>query len=102
METVMRPIKRCLRIRWGRRLTKFKPSWMTYWRQTASTYRSFLLRLRLRRMPRYFLGVDTGGTKSHALIADETGRAVGFAQGGTGNHESVGYDGLRKVLSSIT
>jgi N-acetylglucosamine kinase-like BadF-type ATPase len=53
-------------------------------------------------MPRYFLGVDTGGTKSHALIADESGRAVGFAQGGTGNHESVGYDGLRKVLSSIT
>lgn len=33
----------------------------------------------------YFLGIDTGSSKSHALIADETGQAVGFAQGGRGN-----------------
>ena len=30
----------------------------------------------------YFLGIDIGGTKSHALIADEEGRAVGFGQAG--------------------
>lgn len=53
-------------------------------------------------MTRYFLGVDVGGTKSHAIIADETGRAVGFAHGGPGNHESIGYDGLRAVLHAIT
>ena len=51
---------------------------------------------------RYFLGVDIGGTKSHALIADETGRVVGFGQAGPGNHEVVGYAGLQAVLGQIT
>ena len=47
---------------------------------------------------RYFLGVDTGGTKSNALIAAETGEVWGFGEAGNGNHESVGYDGLAKTL----
>ncbi len=51
---------------------------------------------------RYFLGVDAGGTKTHALIADETGEAVGFSLAGPGNWESVGYDGLTKNLLEIT
>ncbi len=51
---------------------------------------------------RYFLGIDIGGTKSHALIADETGRAVGFGTGAAGNHEVVGYDGLTARLTEIT
>ena len=46
----------------------------------------------------YFLGVDAGGTKTHALIADETGQAVGFGLAGPGNWESVGYDVLTKNL----
>ena len=50
----------------------------------------------------YFLGIDIGGTKSHALIADETGRAVGFGQGGPGNHEVVGYEGLETMLQHVT
>lgn len=50
---------------------------------------------------RYFLGVDIGGTKSHALIADENGTAIGFGRAGTGNWEGVGYDGLQKVLTVI-
>ena len=50
----------------------------------------------------YFLGIDIGCTKSQALIADQTGRAVGFGQGGPGNHEVVGYDGLRAMLFDIT
>ncbi len=50
----------------------------------------------------YFLGVDTGSTKSHALIADQNGRAVGFGQGGPGNHESIGCNGLKQVLQTIT
>ena len=53
-------------------------------------------------MTRYFLGIDIGGTKSHALIADETGRVVGFGEAGPGNHEVVGYDGLRTVLQLVT
>jgi len=53
-------------------------------------------------MTRYFLGVDIGGTKSHALIADETGQALGFGQGGPGNYEGVGWDGLSRMLQTIT
>ncbi|MBI4731108.1 MAG: ATPase [Chloroflexi bacterium] len=51
---------------------------------------------------RYFLGVDVGGTKTHALVADETGRALGFASAGPGNWEAVGYDGLTCALSEVT
>jgi N-acetylglucosamine kinase-like BadF-type ATPase len=47
---------------------------------------------------RYFLGVDVGGTKTHALIANECGEAVAFGESGPGNHESVGYDGLAQAL----
>jgi N-acetylglucosamine kinase-like BadF-type ATPase len=51
---------------------------------------------------RYFLGVDGGGTKTHALIADEDGQAVGFAHAGPGSWESIGYDGLTAVLQDVT
>ncbi len=45
-------------------------------------------------MTRYFLGVDVGGTKTHALIADEAGRVVGFGSGGPGNPNSETYTGM--------
>ena len=51
-------------------------------------------------MARYFLGVDVGGTKTHALVADESGQACGFGEAGPGNHESVGYDGLAAALQT--
>jgi N-acetylglucosamine kinase-like BadF-type ATPase len=50
----------------------------------------------------YYLGIDIGATKSHALLADENGRAVGFGEGGPGNHEVVGYEGLTATLREIT
>ncbi|HEY5157566.1 MAG TPA: BadF/BadG/BcrA/BcrD ATPase family protein [Anaerolineales bacterium] len=50
---------------------------------------------------KYFLGVDAGGTKTHALIADETGQAVGFGLAGPGNWEGVGYDILTKNLLDV-
>jgi N-acetylglucosamine kinase-like BadF-type ATPase len=50
----------------------------------------------------YFLGIDGGGTKTHVLIADETGQAVGFARGGTGTWEAIGYDGLTEVLKDVS
>ena len=53
-------------------------------------------------MTRYFLGVDVGGTKTHALIADDAGQALGFATGGPGNWEGVGYTGLTRVLLEVT
>jgi N-acetylglucosamine kinase-like BadF-type ATPase len=49
-----------------------------------------------------FLGVDVGGTKTHALIADDTGQTLGFATGGPGNWEVVGYNGLTRVLLDVT
>lgn len=51
---------------------------------------------------RYFLGIDVGGTKTHALIADELGQVVGFGQSGPGNHETVGYPGLANALETAT
>ena len=51
---------------------------------------------------KYFLGVDVGGTKTHALIADEAGQALGFGSAGPGNWEGVGYDGLTRVLLEST
>jgi N-acetylglucosamine kinase-like BadF-type ATPase len=50
----------------------------------------------------YFLGIDGGGTKTHALIADETGQSVGFGLSGPGNWESVGYSGLTSKLLEVT
>ncbi len=47
---------------------------------------------------RYFLGVDVGSSKTHALIANENGQCVGFGKAGCGNYQMVGYDGLRDVL----
>ena len=46
----------------------------------------------------YFLGIDVGSSKTHALIVDQTGRCVGFGKSGGGNHQGVGYPGLTRVL----
>jgi N-acetylglucosamine kinase-like BadF-type ATPase len=47
---------------------------------------------------KYFLGMDVGSSKTHALIVDETGQCVGFGKAGSGNHQGVGYDGFENVL----
>ena len=49
---------------------------------------------------RYYLGADLGATKTHTLIVDETGRALGFSESGPGNHESVGYDGMFQSMKN--
>jgi N-acetylglucosamine kinase-like BadF-type ATPase len=46
----------------------------------------------------YYLGVDLGSTKTHTLIVDESGRALGFGESGSGNHEDVGYEGMLETL----
>ncbi|MFL5805809.1 MAG: N-acetylglucosamine kinase [Roseiflexaceae bacterium] len=48
------------------------------------------------------LGVDVGATKTHALVADETGRALGFGQAGPGNYQVVGYEGMALALREAT
>ena len=47
---------------------------------------------------KYFLGIDVGSSKTHALIVDGTGQCVGFGRAGAGNHQNVGYDGLENVM----
>jgi N-acetylglucosamine kinase-like BadF-type ATPase len=47
---------------------------------------------------RYFLGVDVGSSKTHALIADEEGMCIGFGKAGGGNHQGTGYEMLTNVL----
>jgi N-acetylglucosamine kinase-like BadF-type ATPase len=47
-----------------------------------------------------FLGVDVGGTKTAALIADENGYAIGYGLGGPGNHEGVGWNGFKLSVST--
>lgn len=47
---------------------------------------------------KYFLGIDVGSSKTHALIVEETGRCVGFGKSGGGNHQGVGYERVAGVL----
>ena len=47
---------------------------------------------------KYFFGADLGATKTHALITDEDGHALGFGESGPGNHETVGYDGMYESM----
>jgi N-acetylglucosamine kinase-like BadF-type ATPase len=45
-----------------------------------------------------YLGVDVGGSRTRALVADSAGTARGYGEAGAGNHEVVGYDGLRSAV----
>ena len=47
---------------------------------------------------RYFLGVDVGSSKTHALIANETGNCISFGKAGGGNHQGRGYERLTDVM----
>lgn len=47
---------------------------------------------------KYFLGIDVGSSKTHALIVDEHGHCVGFGKAWGGNYQTVGYDGLFNAL----
>ncbi|NMC29909.1 MAG: ATPase, partial [Pelolinea sp.] len=47
---------------------------------------------------KYFLGMDVGASKTHALIADETGVCLGFGRSAGGNHQVVGYAVLTAIL----
>jgi len=47
---------------------------------------------------KYFLGIDIGSSKTHALIADETGKCISLGHAGGGNHQAMGYERLTEVL----
>lgn len=40
----------------------------------------------------YFLGIDVGASKTHALIVNEIGQCMGFGKSGGGNHQDFGYE----------
>lgn len=48
----------------------------------------------------HFLGIDVGGTKTHALITDQYGQALGFGRSGPGNPDTHGHDGLLAVMQT--
>lgn len=50
---------------------------------------------------RYVLGIDAGGTKTRALVADETGQLVGDALGGGANLRTHGELEVEKVLHAV-
>jgi glucosamine kinase len=50
---------------------------------------------------RHVLGIDAGGTKTRALLADETGRTVASASAGGANLRTHGELAVEKVLHSV-
>lgn len=46
------------------------------------------------------MGIDVGGSKTHALLSDEHGQVLGFGEGPGGNPEMVGYDGLTLAMQT--
>lgn len=51
-------------------------------------------------MPDLFLGVDAGGTKTHAAVMDGSGRILALAAASGGNWERVGLSGTVASLSA--
>lgn len=47
----------------------------------------------------YLLGIDTGTSKTHALITDLSGNALGFGDSGCGNYEVVGIEGFIQAIN---
>lgn len=52
-------------------------------------------------MTQYILGMDIGGTKSHASLFSIDGQLVGMGVGGQGNPDDVGMSGFAEVLEQI-
>ncbi len=50
---------------------------------------------------RHVLGIDAGGTKTRALLADETGRVLGGSRGGGANLRTHGELEVEKVLHAV-
>ena len=52
-------------------------------------------------MSKYFLGVDIGNSKSHALVADDSGRVLGSGVAGAGSWEAIGWEGARRLMHTL-
>ena len=48
---------------------------------------------------KYYLGIDSGGTKTEFALADEQGHLVGRSRMGTTHYQQVGIQGLTENLT---
>ncbi|NLN70847.1 MAG: hypothetical protein GX142_08730 [Chloroflexi bacterium] len=48
----------------------------------------------------FLLGVDVGSSKTHALITDTSGKALGLGIAGCGNYEVVGLEGFKYAIQT--
>ena len=48
----------------------------------------------------FLLGIDTGTSKTHALITTCSGTALGYGISGCGNYEVVGFNGFKDAMRS--
>ncbi|MBK9231502.1 MAG: hypothetical protein IPO15_11790 [Anaerolineae bacterium] len=53
-------------------------------------------------MTDYFLGVDVGATKTHALITDAEGNLLGKGTAGGGNPTMTSYELFGRVVAAAT
>ncbi len=47
---------------------------------------------------KFLLGIDTGSSKTHALVSTLEGQILGFAESGCGNYEVVGLEGFKQAM----
>jgi N-acetylglucosamine kinase-like BadF-type ATPase len=50
----------------------------------------------------YLLGIDTGTSKTHAMLSTCSGEVMGFGESGCGNYEVVGFDGFKDTMREAT
>ncbi len=48
-----------------------------------------------------YLGIDAGGTRSSAMIADDAGTVVARADGGPANYQTIGAERARAALADV-
>ncbi|MBW6466683.1 MAG: hypothetical protein K0B06_09280 [Brevefilum sp.] len=54
------------------------------------------------RSKNYLLGIDTGTSKTHAMLSTCSGEVMGFGESGCGNYEVVGFDGFKDAMREAT
>ncbi len=52
-------------------------------------------------MSKYFIGVDGGGTKTHACLIDSAGKVISTAANGAANWERIGVVSAQRSLSEV-
>ncbi|MGI6566786.1 MAG: hypothetical protein GX047_06390 [Firmicutes bacterium] len=48
----------------------------------------------------YILGIDGGGSKTTAILADETGKVLGEGRGGASNYQTIGLEKAGKAIGT--